>query len=231
MQREMLMRLNQLEQTKREAGLLAALEAEKTARMLAEERNARQLERQEQAIARMALTMQLRQEQAKQKAELEKSIAALKSALRDQAAKAEVQTIKAGLEKRMEALRAERAHDLLNQQMQQMQRQIEQQIRSGSGQGALSDAGVAQIELRVRAEAEAQRILQEAHDQDKITEPLFSSSSHSQATGGDQANAIYLELERMGFKVWYDNRADDLTKEGMLKGIEEAAAFVLFLSN
>ena len=42
--------------------------------------------------------------------------------------------------------------------------------------------------------------------------------------------AIYLELERMGFKVWYDNRADDLTKEGMLKGIEQAAAFMLFLS-
>ena len=54
--------------------------------------------------------------------------------------------------------------------------------------------------------------------------------SHSQATGGDQANAIYLELERMGFKAWYDNRASDLTKEGMLKGIEQAAAFVLFLS-
>ena len=31
-------------------------------------------------------------------------------------------------------------------------------------------------------------------------------------------------------QVWYDNRADDLTKEGMLKGIERAAAFVLFLS-
>ena len=27
-----------------------------------------------------------------------------------------------------------------------------------------------------------------------------------------------------------DNRASDLTKKGMLKGIEEAAAFVLFLS-
>ena len=26
--------------------------------------------------------------------------------------------------------------------------------------------------------------------------------SHSQATGGDQANAIYLELKRMGFKAW-----------------------------
>ena len=31
-------------------------------------------------------------------------------------------------------------------------------------------------------------------------------------------------------QVWYDNRADDLTKEGMLKGIEQAAAFMLFLS-
>ena len=29
----------------------------------------------------------------------------------------------------------------------------------------------------------------------------------------------------------YDNRADDLTKEGMLKGIEQASAFVLFLSS
>ena len=55
--------------------------------------------------------------------------------------------------------------------------------------------------------------------------------SHSQATGGDQANAIYLELERMGFKGWYDNRASDLTKEGMRQGIKHAAAFVLFLSN
>ena len=31
-------------------------------------------------------------------------------------------------------------------------------------------------------------------------------------------------------QVWYDNRASDLTKEGMLKGIEQAAAFLLFLS-
>ena len=28
----------------------------------------------------------------------------------------------------------------------------------------------------------------------------------------------------------YDNRADDLTKDGMLKGIEQSAAFLLFLS-
>ena len=42
-----------------------------------------------------------------------------------------------------------------------------------------------------------------------------------------QANAIYLELTMRGFKAWYDNRADDLTKEGMLKGIERAAAFIL----
>ena len=31
-------------------------------------------------------------------------------------------------------------------------------------------------------------------------------------------------------KVWYDNRADNVTKDGMLEGIERAAAFILFLS-
>ena len=34
----------------------------------------------------------------------------------------------------------------------------------------------------------------------------------------------------MYFCPQYDNRAHDLTKDGMLKGIESSAAFVLFLS-
>jgi hypothetical protein len=54
--------------------------------------------------------------------------------------------------------------------------------------------------------------------------------SHCQSSGGDQTNAIYLELRQLGFTCWYDNRADDLTKEGMRKGIVHAAAFLLFLS-
>jgi hypothetical protein len=54
--------------------------------------------------------------------------------------------------------------------------------------------------------------------------------SHCQSTGGDQTNAIYLELERIGFSCWYDNRASDLTKEGMRQGIVNTAAFLLFLS-
>jgi hypothetical protein len=54
--------------------------------------------------------------------------------------------------------------------------------------------------------------------------------SHCQATGGDQTNAIYLELRQMGFSCWYDQRAEDLTKDGMKHGIEGAAAFLLFLS-
>jgi hypothetical protein len=54
--------------------------------------------------------------------------------------------------------------------------------------------------------------------------------SHCQSTGGDQTNAIYLELRQLGFACWYDNRADDLTKEGMRQGIVQAAAFLLFLS-
>jgi hypothetical protein len=66
--------------------------------------------------------------------------------------------------------------------------------------------------------------------------PLPSNSdnhfflSHCQSTGGDQTNAIYLELRQLGFACWYDNRADDLTKEGMRQGIVHAAAFLLFLS-
>ena len=39
-----------------------------------------------------------------------------------------------------------------------------------------------------------------------------------------------LSLSLISLKVWYDNRADDLTKDGMLEGIERAAAFILFLS-
>ena len=37
-------------------------------------------------------------------------------------------------------------------------------------------------------------------------------------------------LVRSSVHPQYDNRADDLTKDGMLKGIESSAAFVLFLS-
>ena len=37
-------------------------------------------------------------------------------------------------------------------------------------------------------------------------------------------------LVRPSVRPQYDNRADDLTKDGMLKGIESSAAFVLFLS-
>eukprot|EP00935_MAST-01C_sp_MAST-1C-sp1_P002120 g2120.t1 len=31
--------------------------------------------------------------------------------------------------------------------------------------------------------------------------------SHSQASGGDQAYSLYLELDQQGYRVWYDNRA------------------------
>ena len=38
------------------------------------------------------------------------------------------------------------------------------------------------------------------------------------------AAAIYLELSLMGFKAWYDNRADDLTKEVRVGGAAAACA-------
>ena len=37
-------------------------------------------------------------------------------------------------------------------------------------------------------------------------------------------------IAHLSARLQYDNRADDLTKDGMLKGIESSAAFVLFLS-
>eukprot|EP00935_MAST-01C_sp_MAST-1C-sp1_P001514 g1514.t1 len=77
----------------------------------------------------------------------------------------------------------------------------------------------------MRAEIRALRGRQEVSREQELF-PSTVDPGHCQATGGDQANATYLELERMGFKVW----ASDLTKEGMLKGIGQAAAFILFLS-
>ena len=54
--------------------------------------------------------------------------------------------------------------------------------------------------------------------------------SHCQSTGGDQVDAIYLELQKLGFSCWYDNRDTDLSQEGMPKGVVHASAFLLFLS-
>ena len=41
---------------------------------------------------------------------------------------------------------------------------------------------------------------------------------------------LSVPVHLLALPLQYDNRADDLTKEGMLKGIEQAAAFILFLS-
>ena len=41
---------------------------------------------------------------------------------------------------------------------------------------------------------------------------------------------LALELQRLGFRCWVDNLAEDLTKEGMRSGIEHAHVFLLFLS-
>jgi hypothetical protein len=54
--------------------------------------------------------------------------------------------------------------------------------------------------------------------------------SHYQATGGNQANVMCLELQKRGYKVWYDNKMKNLTSEGMREGVRDSAVFVLFLS-
>ena len=52
----------------------------------------------------------------------------------------------------------------------------------------------------------------------------------SQANGSLLTPVCFLLSLSSPPKVWYDNRADNLTKDGMLEGIERAAAFILFLS-
>ena len=37
-------------------------------------------------------------------------------------------------------------------------------------------------------------------------------------------------LRSSGFKVWYDNRSDDLTTDGMTRGVVRSEVFVLFMS-
>ena len=54
--------------------------------------------------------------------------------------------------------------------------------------------------------------------------------SHYQATGGNQANVMCLELQKRGFKVWYDNKMKNLTADGMKEGVRNSAVFVLFMS-
>ena len=54
--------------------------------------------------------------------------------------------------------------------------------------------------------------------------------SHFQATGSDQVATLELELQRLGFRSWYDNKASDLTKAGMKDGVSKTGCFLLFLS-
>ena len=55
---------------------------------------------------------------------------------------------------------------------------------------------------------------------------------HHQGSGGDQARIMCTELEKRGFRVWYDNRrsADHRNLEGMKRGVRESEVFLLFLS-
>ena len=133
---------------------------------LAAERGARQLERQEQqqAMARMALIMQFRQEQA-----IAIKIERHGALLREHAAKAEVQrkAEQEQLEKRIESKLAIQAQIAqlernLTEKINQMQSRP-QQIRSHPASNRSSATLVAE-QSTLAAEAEAERILQEAHE-------------------------------------------------------------------
>lgn len=55
--------------------------------------------------------------------------------------------------------------------------------------------------------------------------------SHYQLNSGDQCDALEKELRDRTFKVWYDNKADDLTELGMKAGVDKSEVFLLFLNS
>eukprot|EP00935_MAST-01C_sp_MAST-1C-sp1_P002835 g2835.t1 len=181
---------------------------------------------------------------------LRREIDQVKAALESEKRDRKEHEIRAALER--EKLRAALESEKRDRKEQELKAQIEKQIAKADVDRKLLEERV-QRQLDITAALEKAAMLRqmenirtlltgnhlsrsipvslhEAGDQFFNTF-LPCTPAHAQATGGDQANSIYLELERMGFAVWYDNRADDLTKEGMLKGIELSAAFILFLSN
>jgi len=54
--------------------------------------------------------------------------------------------------------------------------------------------------------------------------------SHKQDSGGDQMSALYFHLAQHGFRCWYDNQEDQITKQAMEEGVNMSQVFVLFLS-
>ena len=62
------------------------------------------------------------------------------------------------------------------------------------------------------------------------TEKWHFFLSHCQATGGNQANVLCLELQKRGYKVWYDNTMTLINKNGMCDGVRGSAVFLLFMS-
>ena len=55
--------------------------------------------------------------------------------------------------------------------------------------------------------------------------------SHSQATGGDQANLITNNLEKRGLKIWYDNNMEEITESGMKEGVQKSKALIVLLTS
>jgi hypothetical protein len=54
--------------------------------------------------------------------------------------------------------------------------------------------------------------------------------SHKQADANHAVGRVQLLLRDVGYSCWLDQNADDLTKEGMLKGIEASACFLLYVT-
>eukprot|EP00935_MAST-01C_sp_MAST-1C-sp1_P000984 g984.t1 len=191
---------------------LAALRSE-----LAAERAARQAERAEH---------QQERREAKLRAELEAEKLSRRLEGMEQARRLEQLILRTSLEKRVEKAELMATMERrLAEQKEKLQARMEQQ---------LDKLRIEQQLEKLRTEQQIRELQQRTALASQRQTPMLAAQQPEQEAAGSSdgwpANAIYLELTMMGMKVWYDNRAEDLTKEGMRQGIEDSAAFVLFLS-
>ena len=59
----------------------------------------------------------------------------------------------------------------------------------------------------------------------------LNTSSDLTKTIPYQVDALQQELASLGFRVWYDNKMDRLTKEAMAEGVRDSGFVILFLSS
>eukprot|EP00935_MAST-01C_sp_MAST-1C-sp1_P000692 g692.t1 len=167
------------------------------------------MQRQIDQLRNERLIDQLQQAEREKRAELQKKVDQLE--MKEQRAQMEQKLVEERATRKEMEMKMEMEMKLAEQRTQMEQKLAEERAMRKAGE---LKAERALIQGQVQQLKEA--LLQERHDRQRqlLVERMMSQ-----------------QIQTLQQDLAYDNRADDLTKEGMLKGIKQAAAFILFLSS